>query len=61
MLAASVRLGELAAAGDTGGLRQFVHDLEHGPTWKLNPWRLLEFHVLRLAAAPKPRIHVDGS
>jgi hypothetical protein len=34
---------------------------EHGTTWRLDPWSLLEFHVLRLAAAPKPRIHVDGS
>jgi hypothetical protein len=59
MLAASVRLGELAAAGDTGALRQFCHDLEHSTTWRLDPWRLLEFHVLRLAAAPKPRIHVS--
>lgn len=59
MLAASVRLGELAAAGDAGELRQFCHDLEHGTTWRLNPWRLIEFHVLRLAAAPKPRIHVS--
>jgi hypothetical protein len=59
MLAASVRLGELAALGDAGALRQFVHELQHGDVWCLDPWSLLEFHLLRLAAAPKPRIHVD--
>lgn len=61
MLAASVRLGELAAAGDAGALRQFVHELRHGDVWHLDPWSLLEFHALRQAAAPKPRIHIDGS
>ena len=49
-LAAVVQLGELAAAGDEGGVRNLLHDLQHGHTWgELDPWQLLRLSVLRAA------------
>ena len=62
MLAAVLRLGELAAADDVGGLRIFLHELEQDPkgTWRLDPWTILRNVLLRQAARP-PRIHVGGT
>jgi hypothetical protein len=37
----ALKLAALAQAGDSGGVRQFVHELEHelGP-WRVDPWKL---------------------
>jgi hypothetical protein len=40
---ATLRLEELVAAGDTGGVLRHVHELEHGlSVWTVSPWRMLE-------------------
>lgn len=51
---AAGRIAELAAAGDVGGARQFIHELEH----RLGPWQADPWHVLRALAG---QLHQPGT